>query len=170
MAWTKYFPMADTKPFRDPAALFSIGALCLVAAGIVAWVAAAPVPATQVTATNPGGQLLRAAALFGICAALYFLFKQLSWKLNALLGQLHFWMSALAALLQPILTYGFSLESHPVPGHSAFSLLMDSFVGATAASMWALLVFVLAQLVFLANICWTLLNTLSNKSGSTPTA
>lgn len=163
MAWTKYIFMANTKLFREPVALFSIGALCLVAAGIFAWVAAAPVPATQVAATSSGGQLLRAAALFGICAALYFLFRQLGWKMNALLGQLHFWMSALAALLQPILTYCFSLESHPVPGHSAFSLLMDSFVGATAASMWALLVFALSQLIFVINIFWTL----SHKSDAT---
>jgi len=88
--------------------------------------------------------------------------------MSALLSQIHFWLSALGVLLQPLLTYSFSQGTSAVPGHSAFSLLMDFFVGSTAASIWALIVFLIAQLVFIINLGWTLLRALSTNT-PTPT-
>jgi len=117
--------------------------------GVLGWLVIPSEPSHIVTA-NLGPQFCRAGAILGICSAIYFvLVQQLRLALNRRLIQIHFWMSAVAALLQPLLVNYFDRAA--IPGHSALSLLMNSFVGATAAGIWALFVFLVAQFLFITN-------------------
>src|SRR5262249_16816385 len=95
--------------------------------------------------------------VFGAFALVYFVYPiVLRRRLNQVLGWIHFGVSLFALFLEFALTSWFNLRFHKQPGEPGFSAFMRAFGTSMDAFFWALMVFFLAQLIFVFNFFWSI--------------
>ncbi len=99
-----------------------------------------------------GEQLVLCAAVFAAIGLLYLGLSFLRLQLKAVLGYAHFVISSAAILVAIFLDYWLSVTYRTAPGEgflsSGIHVLGRSFEG----TLWAVMIFGTAQLVFLLNI------------------
>jgi hypothetical protein len=148
------------KRFLRPAALFFGAAVLLAVNGVIflhsEW---PPMSWPKISFTTPdfGRLLVWCAVIFAAIGLVYLaLTRLLRRPMNPALGYAHFAISAAAILVGMFLDYWFNVTYKKIPGedfwHATFRGLSNSFEG----TVWASLIFAAAQLIFLFNLCWTL--------------
>ena len=104
-----------------------------------------------------GQELLCISGLFGIFAFAYFIFPRIFRRqMDIRLGQLHFWGSVLALVLQFTLAYYFNLTFRTIPNEPKLDRLFRTFGVSFKADVWAFYVLAAAQVVFVANLLLTI--------------
>jgi heme/copper-type cytochrome/quinol oxidase subunit 1 len=105
--------MIDREHFRSPAFLFFIAAVCLVPLGLLTFHSDWPPldwKHTHFADASVGQSFLVCSGIFSIIAIVYFYFPQvLHRRMNALLGQLHFWANVFAMFLLLLIPIYFNL-------------------------------------------------------------
>ena len=150
------------KMFLQPGNLFLAAAVLLAINGVVFFNSEWPPaswPNVTFTLSNFGQQLLFCALVFTIIGLVYLALTWLTRRpMNALLGYAHFGISAAAIFLGMFLDYWFSVSFKKAAGegfwHAAGRGLGDTFAG----TVWAIRIFALAQLIFVINVCWSLVS------------
>ena len=152
----------SSKPYswllREPAGLFLLNAAALTIAGAMFFHSEWP-PLTwrnvHFASADFGQELLFYAAVFAFIALVYFILQRFSRvRINRVLGYAHFGICVAAILTQVFLTYWLSVTYKKIPGEGWFDAFMRGFGTAMAPFVWALYIFLAAQLVFLLNLSW----------------
>jgi heme/copper-type cytochrome/quinol oxidase subunit 1 len=151
--------MVKLKLARNSAALFTSAAICLFLIGIPTYHSSWPPlgqPGTHFAIGDVGEVLCFSGAAFLFCAVVYFLFPIIFRKpTHRILGQIHFWMSLLAVILDFGMTYWFNLRFHMPKSPSWLATLFQAFGASLEVTAWAFSVFALAQVIFIANLLWS---------------
>ncbi len=136
-----------------------MGAICLFVIGIPTIHSDWPPlnhAVTHFAIADAGKQLLVAAAVFSAFAVVYLAFPLIFRReISSALGEVHFWMSALAVLLEFALTYWFNLTFKTRPDESRLDIFFHAFGASLDATSWAIYVFLLAQVIFVVNLLWS---------------
>jgi cytochrome c oxidase subunit 1 len=141
---------------HHPSALFAVAAACLLVLGIVFLHSSWPPPGVEnihFWMSDVGEELLAISALFGIFALVYFIFPRIFRRqMDDRLGQLHYWTSVFALIVQFALAWYFNLTFRSIPDEPKLDTFFRAFGVAFKADVWAFYIFAGAQVVFIVNL------------------
>jgi hypothetical protein len=140
--------------------LFILGAAPLAICGAIFFHAEWPPanwPHVSFTTSDFGAQLVLCAAVFAVIGLLYLVLTSfLRLQLKAGLGYLHFLTSSAAILVGVFLDYWLSVSYRTAPGEGFLSSGLHVLGRSFEGTLWAMIIFGAAQLVFLLNITLTI--------------
>jgi heme/copper-type cytochrome/quinol oxidase subunit 1 len=148
------------RQLREPPVLFLASGAFLLPVGVIVYHSDWPPWSSQHThfaMGNVGEGILAVSALFSVFALVYFVFPLFfRRRMNRALGYLHFWLNAVALLLQFAIPVVFNLTIHSPPNESKWNTFGHRFAAATTSVVLAFLVLAFAQMPFLINLIWSI--------------